>query len=178
MRLIYRALSVYAEILMGLACLALALMMLHVTADVFGKYLFGQPILGTLETVSHYYMVAAIFLPIALVQAARGQVIVDVATQHLSPRRLALVEGLASLGTLVFVLALLWNATGRAVAMTLITEKTNAIAFPIDIWPSRWFVVLGAAGMAGFVFLQTINDFGFAFTGRRVFAEAAPESTH
>ena len=58
--------------------------------------------------------------------------------------------------------------------MSEILEKTNAIAFPIDVWPSRWFYAAGTAGMAGFILLQMINDFAFAFTGRRVFEEDAP----
>ncbi len=175
---IYRLLSAYADALMALGCIALTLMMVHVTADVAGKYLLNQPVLGTLESVTHYYMVAAVFLPLAVVQRHRGQVIVDIATQHLAPRRLALVEGLVSIMTLSFTLFLLWHSGKRAVDMSLIFEKSNAVHFPIDVWPSRWFVPLGAAGMAAFIAMQAINDFAFAFRGERLFEEAAPGGLH
>lgn len=175
---IYRALSLLADGLMWLGCAALALMMLHVTADVAGKYLLGQPIVGTLETVSHYYMVAAVFLPLAIVQKHRGQIIVDIATQHLQPRRLALVEGLVSLIALGFLVLFVWQATRRAVEMTAVLEKVNAAHFPIDIWPTRWFVVAGAVSVTGFMALQAANDFAFAFTGRRLFPEDASEKSH
>jgi TRAP-type C4-dicarboxylate transport system permease small subunit len=173
MRLTYRVLSRFADALILLGGLALLLMMLHVTADVLAKYLLGTPILGTLETVTHYYMVAVVFLPIAMVQKFRGQIVVDVATQHLSPRRLALVEATTSILTLIFVVLLAWHAGVKATNMAAIREKTNAAAFSIDIWPSRWFVVLGCVGMASFLILQILNDFARALRGRPLFDEAA-----
>ena len=53
--------------LMIVAGLCFCVMAIHVTADVFMKYLFRHPIVGTLESVTYYYMVAAVFLPLAAV---------------------------------------------------------------------------------------------------------------
>ena len=39
------------------------LMMLHVTADVTGRYFFSRPLEGTTEIVSAYYMVIVAYLP-------------------------------------------------------------------------------------------------------------------
>lgn len=175
---LYRVFSRIADGLMWLGCLALTLMMLHVTADVAGKYLLGRPIVGTLETVTHYYMVAAVFLPLGVVQKYRGQIIVDIATQHLPPRKLALVEGLVSLLTLIFLLLMVWYAGARAMEMTAVLEKVNAAHFPIDIWPTRWFVVAGAASCAVFVAMQIANDFAFAFSGRHLFPEDSERAAH
>lgn len=178
MRLAYRLSSAFADALLWLGALALTLMMLHVTADVAGKYLLGHPILGTLETVTFYYMVAAVFLPLAVVQRTRGQIIVDIATQHLPPRKLAMVEAIVSLVTLGFLVLLAWYGARYALEMTEVREKANAIHFPIDIWPSRWFVVAGCAGAAFFCALQIANDLAFALTGKRLLDETLEERGH
>ena len=43
--------------------LAIALMMLHITADVVLRFLFSSPPPGTITYVSNYYMVIAAFVP-------------------------------------------------------------------------------------------------------------------
>ena len=54
--------------LMLLGGVAMLLMMIQITADVFMKHFFNQPITGTLEMVSFYYMTGIIFLPFAYIQ--------------------------------------------------------------------------------------------------------------
>ena len=66
-----------SHLLAGLAALALFLMMLHVTADVLGKYLLNRPIPGTAEVVASYYMVAAVFLPLAWVEVRQGSIVME-----------------------------------------------------------------------------------------------------
>ena len=48
--------------LLEISGLLLLVMMLHVTLDVALKYLLNQPVPGTLEVVSYYYMVGTVFL--------------------------------------------------------------------------------------------------------------------
>ena len=47
-------------------------MMLHITADVVGKFVFNRPLPGTIPIVSQYYMVIAAFLPLAMVEKLSG----------------------------------------------------------------------------------------------------------
>ena len=62
----------------AIAGVFVVVMMLHIVADVLAKWLFNYPIVGTLEIVANYYMVALIFLPLAYVQRAGGHIIVEV----------------------------------------------------------------------------------------------------
>ena len=73
----HRVLEWFTDRLVSLASLFLLVMMLHVCADVALKYLMSRPIEGTLEIVSYYYMVAAVFLPLAFVELTRSAVAVD-----------------------------------------------------------------------------------------------------
>ncbi|WP_416391404.1 TRAP transporter small permease [Alloalcanivorax xenomutans] len=60
-----RWLSKITNLMTVIGGLAIALMMLHVTADVVGRFVFGTPIPGTITIVSHYYMIVAAFVPLA-----------------------------------------------------------------------------------------------------------------
>lgn len=73
-----------SELLLTLTAIPILVMMVHVTADVLMKYLFRQPIPGTLETVSYYYMVAVVVLPMAFVELTRQSIAVDLFYQMMS----------------------------------------------------------------------------------------------
>ncbi len=51
------------DLLLWLGLIAGVLMMLHVSVDVAGRYLFNHPIEGTTEIVAAYYMVLVAYLP-------------------------------------------------------------------------------------------------------------------
>ncbi|MCH9675152.1 MAG: TRAP transporter small permease, partial [Gammaproteobacteria bacterium] len=55
------------DVLTFVACVAVVLMMLHITLDVFMRWI-GFPIPATVTIVPHYYMLPIIFLPLALVE--------------------------------------------------------------------------------------------------------------
>ncbi len=59
------------------------LMMLHVTAEVLLRVLFGMHIPGTMEVVTYYYMVAAVFVGIFSCTTDDVHVRVDVVAQFL-----------------------------------------------------------------------------------------------
>lgn len=168
-----RLLGAYANALLAVGGGAIVLMMVHITGDVLGRYLADRPITGTMEMVTHYYMVAAIFLPLPAVQRMRGQIAVDLFTQGLGPRARAAVDAFADLVGLAFVGALLWFATDRAILMTAIGEEALARHFPVPIWPGRWLVTAGAFGLFGYLALQALDHLRIAFTGRRLLGEPA-----
>lgn len=144
------------RLLMGAACALLALMMLHVTADVLGRFLFNAPIIGTLETVSYYYMVGAIFLPLALVERRGEHIRVDLFTQRL-PRRVQLVLYLlACAAGLAFVGMLFWQSMTDALRSTARGE-TIMSNFLFYVWPARWFLPLGFGAMALAILLNAVK---------------------
>ena len=75
--LIEHVIRIFSNILLAISIVCLIFMMGHVVLDVFMKITFNSPIIGTLETVSYYYMVGAVFLPLAVVELKKENVHVD-----------------------------------------------------------------------------------------------------
>ncbi|HYD69143.1 TRAP transporter small permease [Azospirillum sp.] len=126
----------------------LAAMMLHITADVAGRFLLNAPITGTLEIVSTYYMIAVSFLPLGFIQSRRYHIEVELFTQHLSGRALAVVEAFAALLGLAIFLGIAVSGAFTAWANTVAGEAVDATLFDITVWPTRWFLVFGCAAAA------------------------------
>ena len=66
---------------------AVALMMVHITIDVVGKFSINEPVPATIALVSNYYMVVIAFLPIAYAETRNSHITVEVLTE-LFPMRL------------------------------------------------------------------------------------------
>lgn len=128
--------------LLAVACLFLLIMMLHITVDVTVRYFFNATIIGTLETVSYYHMVLAVFLPLAYVESRGEHIRVDLIAQAL-PRQVQLVLYVFTcLLGLAFFGALAYRGYLDAVRSTqrLETIMSNYLFY---IWPSRWALPLG-----------------------------------
>jgi TRAP-type C4-dicarboxylate transport system permease small subunit len=135
-----------ADRLLELSGLILLVMMLHVCADVGMKYLFNRPIQGTLEIVSYYYMVGAVFLPIAFVELTRASVSVDLFFAML-PRSM-------QIGCIAVVLLVCAGVYGGLAWITWLDalrslSRNEVVMGPITvvIWPSRF--VLPASFLLG-----------------------------
>jgi TRAP-type C4-dicarboxylate transport system permease small subunit len=123
----------------------LVLMMLHVSLEVVMRYVFNAPMVGTLETVSYYYMVGAVFLPLALVERRGEHIRVDLVVRFLPAGVQLGLYVFACLVGLAFFAMLFrqslidaWRAT-----VGLETIMSNYIFY---IWPSRWALPLGFLG--------------------------------
>ena len=66
MFLIGRGLSYLVKTASLVGAICVVLMMLHVTADVVGRYLFNAPLPGTTVWVANYYMIIIVFLAIGV----------------------------------------------------------------------------------------------------------------
>ena len=155
-----------AMLLMLIAGAAITLMMLQVTADVAGKYLFRQPVPATFEMVEDYYMLMLVFLPFAYVARTERHIFVELFTSKLSPRALAALEAAVGLLTLAWVVLLAWYSGEEAVAMTVERELREISGGYLFIWPARWAVPLGCAAMALVVLNQLLKDFNAAIRRR------------
>lgn len=71
---------------------ALALMMILVTATTAGRYFLGKPLVGTVEFVTYYLMVATVFLSAAKVQQERANIKVDVFSRKFPDRTKGLIR--------------------------------------------------------------------------------------
>lgn len=63
--------------------LAIALMMLHITADVVMRNFFNYPLPGTITVVSYYYMAVAAFMPLAFAEQKSAHISVEVITERM-----------------------------------------------------------------------------------------------
>lgn len=143
--------------LLILAAVAILLMMLHIVADVVGRYFFDHPVPGTMETTTIYYMVAVSVLPWAYVTQHDGQIVVELFTSGLSRRNLAGLQVLVGLLTFVALAVLAWMTGVDAVAETVLGEVRESGTMMILQWPSRWFLPAGSGLSAICVLLQVFH---------------------
>lgn len=133
--------------LLFLAGAAIFAMMLHICADVAARMLWGMPLEGTLEYVSTYYMTGCVLGGMAAMQRAGSQVIVEVFLQKLSPARLRRFDTVALILTAAYVAFLAWAGMDEAITAMRQNDFLSLPSFDLIVWPSRWFVPVGFAGM-------------------------------
>lgn len=150
-----------SALLAALASLALALMMLHVTADVIGKYVFNAPIPGTAEVVASYYMISVVFLPLAWLEVKNGPIVVELFYEMGSPRAKRTMVALGTLLSLIFYGVIAWLSWGPAVHAWRIGEIVEG-AWRVTIWPTKFFLPLGL----GLACLALVIRLGLIVAGR------------
>jgi len=125
--------------------ICLVLMMAHVGLDIFLKLATGRPLIGTLETVSYYYMVSIVFLPLAYIELKNEHVNVDLFFLRMPPRVQLLVYILGGLIGLAYVGVFTYQTFNDAVK-ALTEQETIMANFLFYVWPSRWALPLGFGG--------------------------------
>jgi TRAP-type C4-dicarboxylate transport system permease small subunit len=131
---------------MAAACVVMVLMMLHITLDVAVRNLFNGQIVGTLEWVAFYYMVALVFLSLGFVEMRNEHIRVDLFVQMMPKSvQLALYVFACILG-LVFFGMLFWQTLSDAIRATQRGEEAMS-NFKFLIWPARWALPIGFGGV-------------------------------
>jgi TRAP-type C4-dicarboxylate transport system permease small subunit len=153
-----RAIDAPTGLLAWLGGLSLVLMMLHVVADVIGKYVFNAPVPGTIEVVAAYYMVMALFLPLAYVTRGEHHITIEMFTSRMKPHALARLKVAVGLLTFLYMAVFTWKAGEEAVERTIDGEVWQSAGFNVVVWPSRWTLVLGCGLMAACVALHVLRD--------------------
>jgi TRAP-type C4-dicarboxylate transport system permease small subunit len=156
--------------------IAMFLMMAQVGADVAMKYLLNKPIKYTLEMVSSYYMVAVVFLPLGLVTKEKAHVLVELFTQGLSKRGLAIVDTFAYLLAFAYTYLITKQAIRVALEKTEVRESWEAATIDIQVWPARWFLPIGTALMALYLIVLILENLCVIF-GKSSDDDDAPEQT-
>ena len=130
------------------------LMMLMVTVDVGGRYLFNRPLTGTMDFIE-MAMVIVVFLGLAQCNLVKGNIRVDVIYSRL-PERLRWV--LDRFGTLasIFIFALVtWQLTVRG--LHYIMEPPGSMTMLLHIQHS-YFMLIAALGSL-VLCLELVVDF-------------------
>lgn len=139
-----RSINALANLLSIAAGLSLVLMMVHVTADVFGKYFFAMPVPGTAEVVASYYMIATVFLPLAYIEVHNRPIVVEL-FYDLVPRQLQFAfDAFGTIASIGFYAFLTWQSSKIAIDAFEIGEMVEG-AWRVIVWPSRFLLPLGLA---------------------------------
>jgi TRAP-type C4-dicarboxylate transport system permease small subunit len=137
-----RVTDVLARLLMGIAIVALFLMMAQMVVDVAMRNFFRRPIEGSLEIVSVYHMVAVVFLPLALVERRHEHITVDLLVERLPLvlRRILMVIGYVVCA--IFFALLTYQTAKDAWAAYEIGEILMSSIY-ITVWPAKFLLPIG-----------------------------------
>ncbi|AWB33588.1 TRAP transporter small permease [Orrella marina] len=123
--------------------LAIALMMIHITADVVMRFVFNTPIPGTITYVANYYMLIAIFLPLAYAEHTNAHISVEIFSDRLPACIRRHLEGLIFLGSSIvcfIVTDRTWQeAIRRFNSGTAVMQADHSII----TWPTYFFLPIG-----------------------------------
>ncbi|HEU4342596.1 MAG TPA: TRAP transporter small permease [Candidatus Binatia bacterium] len=133
--------------------IALALLMFLTVADVFGRYLFNQPIPGTFE-LTEMLMVLIVFLALGLAEHHNEHISLDLAYNHFTPMQKKVTDLVVDLVNLVVVAAITWQLYEYSVRMLDGNYTTAVLQLPIHP-----FVIAAVTGAAAYV-LAIICNFG------------------
>lgn len=149
-----------AAIIMG--GVAIAFMMIHVTADVVMRYVLNRPLPGTLTVVTYYYMILATFLPLAFAERMRAHISVEVVTELLPGRVRHHLQGWMLLPTALVMGLIAWRSLDAALAARELGASQVQGATRISVWPAYFALPLGTGLMAAVLLLR----FGSYLSGR------------
>jgi len=142
------AFSTIRRLLVILGGAALLVMMLHITVEVILRSAFNITIPGTIEFVSFYYMVCAVFAGLAIVALLDEQVVVEILLKRLPARPLSIVDCLAAALGAAYAGFLADAAWLEAKTAFKFGEMVPVRGFDVPVWPSRWVAVTGLAIIA------------------------------
>ncbi|WP_196053574.1 TRAP transporter small permease [Paracoccus lichenicola] len=131
------------RLLLVIGGVSVTLMMLHITADVAGRFLFNAPLAGTITIVSHYYMIFAVFLPIALAEEENAHISVEVFTERFSPAVQHHISGLTLMVSCAMTGVMAMRTWGEAVAQAIGNASVVQGAKAIVVWPTYFALPVG-----------------------------------
>lgn len=126
-----------------LGAVATLMLMLHVGADIVMRNVWNAPIPATWEIVTHYYMVALAFIPLAWVEKTGGMVQVEVINGLLSPRVLRVSDGIVALIAVTIYATLAFVTFQAAMRSTNVGQFVMANQTAVVVWPAYWLPPLG-----------------------------------
>jgi len=130
-------------------------MMLLTVADVFLRFAFNSPVLGSVE-ITEYLMVGTGFLGIAWCAVKRGHVGVDLIVSRFPPRVQAVIDSITCLFSLGVVPLVAWQAiiqAGYAKAENVQSDLLDIPAYP-------FYLIVGIAYiLLSLVLINTLVQF-------------------
>lgn len=133
--------------------LCVLLMMLHMLADITARVVLGAGLEGTVESVTHLYMVGAAILPLAALEARSQHLHVEAVVERVGPSLAKALTCFAKLLTAFVCAAMAWLTLEQALGATAIREHVELTRWSLPTWPARWVfpVAFGAMAIAALV---------------------------
>lgn len=141
---VLRAANKITKLLLAVGSLACLVMAVQVTADVTARAALNQPIPGTLEIVSSWWMPLIVFLAVGAAQSADEHIRVTVLTGALPPR----AKKVADLGALVLSGLMIAGVTYFAYESardSIEIGETVAGTVAAPLWPIKVAALVGLA---------------------------------
>jgi TRAP-type C4-dicarboxylate transport system permease small subunit len=143
------------QVASGMALLGAAgviAMLVHITAYVILRNFASSPVPATVEIVSHYYMIAIAFLPLAWAERRGEMISIEIFSHFMVGRIGRINEIFVALVTGGAYLALTY--TTWTVAMREFTARSYVISLSvaIPVWPT-YFILPAAFALAALVAL-------------------------
>lgn len=135
----------FITLLNALSGYVLFFMMLLITVDVTGRYLFASPISGTLE-LTEFLMVFVVFFSLAYVQMRNRHIRVELLTQRFSQRTEHGVAVLTLLLAAVFFAFMAWESWLSALSSFRYREASEGLV-QIPIYPPKFAIAFGSLMM-------------------------------
>lgn len=146
MRMLNRVVTGLERLTIIIAGIAMFLMMIGISFDAFGRYLFNTPVPGNYEATQWYLLPAFVFLSMSANYASGAHVALDVLTPFFG-KLLGLNHlRLIALITLIAVLPLGWYTGLEAIHKFQTLETTLGMI----AWPKYWSYVWLPAGIVLF----------------------------
>jgi TRAP-type C4-dicarboxylate transport system permease small subunit len=123
------------------AALATFGMMLLMTMDAAGRYLFNRPILAAYELTTNYLMVAVIFLALPYAYRQGANIRVTFLVDRLGPTPRLVIDHLVQVISILYCAALVF-ATAQQARHVLSTGTTFA-TLDLPLWPAHVVVSAG-----------------------------------
>lgn len=145
-------------LLMFAAVVLIALMAVHVVADIGSRLLFRTSLEAVTEIVSYYYMVGVIFLPLLYARRTDALMKAEILSGFMSPRLIRFLDAFFD------VVLGLWFFLFAYVTWDLALDKTNVSEFVettsgiLTVWPSRWLLPLSTAAAGMYCLLRGGRD--------------------
>lgn len=159
MGFVFRLAETIANAFAYFATAVIVVLTLHVCVDVGSRYLLNLPLPGTTEMVAKYYMVGAVFLPLAYCQLHRQHFNATLFEAYLPRKLLRRVDGVHDLVMCLLAGLYAYCSGLAAYDATMIGERVQTAFYPLLTWPSRWLVPIGTGVLCVVAALQFILIF-------------------
>ena len=146
------------DLLLWLSLLAGFLMMMHVTIDVTGRYVFNRPLDGTTEIVAAYYMVMVAYAPWAWLASRDRHIVAGMFQRIGTPRFDFWLDIVVKIFTAVCVSVFTYQTFLAALRQMRAGEVWLAGTMYIPVWPSRWILPVSGFFMVIYLVLRVISD--------------------